>query len=311
MLIRWSDVANYNVFVATSSNQAGSFRIPAGSKLVVGTQGVQQGLIWSDLDLWSMRYLQPPLVFGFTKISGNCGLISARAKWQLGQSVYWMSSGNFYEFGPNGLKEVPCSVWDKVFRNLNIMQADKITAAGNADFSEITFYYPSAAASENDSYVKMNTSELDAAGAPLWDYGLLDRTAWEDRSVFGAPVGADVSGFLQQHEISPDADGVAMNSYFETAYADLEGGQDVIIADQFQPDFTADPGSTLYITFKTVMTARSVQKVKGPYSIALDTRYINARVRGRQLAIRVGSNDLGSFWRLGLIRYRGAPDGRQ
>jgi len=38
--------------------------------------------------------------------------------------------------------------------------------------------------------------------------------------------------------------------------------------------------------------------------------YISTRIRGRLIAIKVSSNDVGTFWRLGDIRYRFQPDGR-
>ena len=55
LLIRWSDIEDYTVWNATPTNQAGSYRIPTGSKIVAGIQGPQQGLIWTDLDLWAMQ----------------------------------------------------------------------------------------------------------------------------------------------------------------------------------------------------------------------------------------------------------------
>ena len=65
LLIRWSDVADSTVWIGTATNQAGSYRIPTGSKIVTCIQGPQQGLIWTDLDLWSMQYIGAPLVYGF------------------------------------------------------------------------------------------------------------------------------------------------------------------------------------------------------------------------------------------------------
>ena len=57
LLIRWSDVQDFTTWNATVTNQAGSYRIPTGSKIVAGFQGPQQGLIWTDIDLWAMQYV--------------------------------------------------------------------------------------------------------------------------------------------------------------------------------------------------------------------------------------------------------------
>lgn len=314
-LIRWSAVGDYTNFVATATNQAGSFRIPTGARIVGGIQAPQQALIWTDLDLWTMRYIQPPFVFGFTRVAGNCGLISSRAAYTGGTVTYWMTTGGVSKWAGGTVDDVPCPVWDIVFRNLNILQAEKIFAAGNSDFGEVAWFYASATGSgEIDSYFKLNTQEFDAQGNMCWDYGSLVRTAWEDRSVFGPPVGADAAGYLQQHEVSNNADGAAMvGTFIESGYQDLGDGQDVIVIDQLRPDFVRDAGTIMVLTLKSMMVPEDTVKSYGPFSMPIGKKYVNPspRVRGRQVAFRIGSDNADSFWRFGLIRYRWAPDGRQ
>jgi hypothetical protein len=41
-----------------------------------------------------------------------------------------------------------------------------------------------------------------------------------------------------------------------------------------------------------------------------NTQYISTRIRQRLLSIEVSSNDVGTFWRVGNLRYRFQPDGR-
>ena len=50
--------------------------------------------------------------------------------------------------------------------------------------------------------------------------------------------------------------------------------------------------------------------VYGPYTVTPTTAYMTIRARHRQIALKVQSDGLGVFWRIGAIRYRGAPDGR-
>jgi len=38
--------------------------------------------------------------------------------------------------------------------------------------------------------------------------------------------------------------------------------------------------------------------------------YLTPRFRARLMAIKIGSSDIGSFWRLGNIRYRTQIDGK-
>ena len=42
LLVRWCDIGNFTSWVGTVTNQAGSFRIPKGSRIVGGMQGPQQ-----------------------------------------------------------------------------------------------------------------------------------------------------------------------------------------------------------------------------------------------------------------------------
>jgi len=48
----------------------------------------------------------------------------------------------------------------------------------------------------------------------------------------------------------------------------------------------------------------------GPYSVTRATQYFNTRLRGRLVSIRISSSDLGSWWRIGALRYRYASDGK-
>ena len=68
----WSTVGAFTNFQVLTTDQAGSFRIPIGSKCMGGMAVANQDIIWTDVDVWAMNYLGPPLVFGFNKIGGIC-----------------------------------------------------------------------------------------------------------------------------------------------------------------------------------------------------------------------------------------------
>ena len=311
LLIRWCDVSDYTVWTASSQNQAGSYRIPTGSRIVGAIQAPQQGLIWTDLDVWSMQYIQPPLVYGFTKISSGCGLIAQKAVVSLGPNVFWMSQKQFFMMSSNGITAIQCSVWDALYQNLDLNYVYKIRAAANAQFNEIAWYYPSlSGGGEIDSYVKYNTQDQ------VWDYGSLARTAWVDQSVLGPPIGSGSDRYLYQHETSPDAAGTAMNSTFTTGYASLSQGEDFTFVDYIIPDmkwgyFNQTQTASIQITLYVTNFPGDAPTVYGPYTVTQASEFINTRFRGRQIAIKVESNDLGSWWRLGNIRYRYAVDGRR
>ncbi|MDE2096496.1 MAG: hypothetical protein KGL39_04560 [Patescibacteria group bacterium] len=305
-LIRWSDVGDYTDWTPTAANQAGSFRIPTGSRIVGGIQTPLQALIWTDIDVYAMQYEQPPFVFGFNRVGQGCGMIAARAATVIGGVIYWMSQSQFFRYDGSVLP-VKCDVWDVIFRDISTYNADKIFAAKNSLFNEITWFYPSASGNgEVDSYVKLNIAE------GLWDYGSLIRTAWEDQSVLGPPIGADGNGYLQQHETGNDADGVPMVTFATSSFVDLANGEEYIFVDQMLPSFQDISDSTalnLTLTYAK-NTSDQVLNTKGPYSLNASTQYIPTRIRGRFVSITMGSSDLGSFWQLGALRYRYSDDGR-
>lgn len=309
-LIRWSDVDNNTVWTATSTNQAGSYRIPTGSKIVGGKQFPQQALIWTDVDLWSMYYQQLPFVFGFNKISSGCGLIAARAIAVLGSAVVWMGMRRFFILTGAGVQELPCSVWDFIFDNLNLAQVDKITAAPNSERGEIAFHFPSASGTgEIDSYVKVQIE------SGLWDKGsstLYTRTAWEDDNVLGPPIGADLNGYLQQHEVANDADGQPIPWFAKTSYVDMDDGEFFTAFDEMIPDAVTTNTASYNITVFSVNQPNDTKvRQYGPYPCTPRTKKINPKGRGRQIAFQFDGNDFGSSWRFGGMRYNGKRDGRR
>lgn len=314
MLVRWSDVGNFNQWSATSATQAGSYRIPLGSMIVGGMATPQQNLIWTDLDLWAMNYLGFPLVFGFNKIGSGCGLASLHAAGQLRGSVYWMGRSNFYVLSGNGVTVLPCPVWDQVFQNLDTSNLTKIRAAPNTPFNEMWWFWPSrtGGSGENDSYVKVNITE---PGMP-WDYGPMPRSAWTDQNVLGNPLGANPGGIIYQHETTMDADGSPLSYSFTTGYFEIAEGEDFAFVDLILPDFkwgfvAGSQNAQVQLTFNVVNYPGDTPTIYGPYTVNQGTEYISVRFRGRQMSITVAGSDLGSFMRLGRVRYRWAPTGRR
>jgi hypothetical protein len=311
LLVRWCDISNFNIWVATVTNQAGSYRIPRGSKIVGGIQASQQSLLWTDLALWSVQYISQPYVYSFNEIAAGCGLIGRRGACVLGENVYWMSQSQFFSLTGGGVSILDCPVWDVIFQDLDLNNLQKIRCAPNSRFGEVTWFYPVIGGSgEPTNYVKYNT----ILGA--WDYGVLDRSAWINQSVVGPPLGySPINNYIYQHEISPDADGVAMVSSFSSGYAALSDGDDKIFVDEIWPDmkwgyFGGSQNATVNLTIGVKDFPSQAPFNIGPFAFNSSTTFVSPRARGRLMQISVGSQDIGSFWRLGGIRYRGEPDGK-
>jgi hypothetical protein len=314
MLVKWSTVGDYTQFQVLATNQAGSFRIPIGSKIMAGMAVAQQDLIWTDLDCWAMNYQGPPFVFGFNTIGAGAGAISSHSVQKLRGNVYWMGNNNFYAFTGSGVNVLPCPVWDFVFQNLNTSFVQNVRSMPNTPFNEAGWLFPSKASTtgECDSYVKMNITEPNAP----WDYGSINRTAWMDQTALGMPIGADAGGFIYLQETTPDANGSALNASFNTGYFMIAEGEDFAVVDQVIPDmkwglYPGTGSASLLFTFFLVDYPGDTPRVFGPFTVVQGTERIDQRMRGRQMAIQIQSLDQGSFWRLGRIRFRYAPSGRR
>ena len=311
LLIRWCDVNNFSVWVAQVTNQAGSYRIPKGSKIVGAIQGPQQGLVWTDLGIWAMQYVGPPYVYSFNEIGSGCGMIAKKAAGSLNGGVYWMGPSQFYSLTGNGVEPVACPIWDVVFQDLDTSNLSKIRVAVNSRFGEISWFYPTIGNNgEISNYVKYNVY------LKVWDYGTLSRSAWTDQSVLGAPIGSDPnSGYIYQHETSTDADGQPLVASFQTGYFALNEGDLKTFVDQVWPDmkwgyYGGVQNATINLTFYVADYPGQTPIQYGPYSLSQATTFITPRFRGRLVSIGISSNDVGSFWRLGNIRYRSQQDGK-
>lgn len=313
MLVRNSTVGDFTDFEELATNQARSFRIPIGSVIRGGMAVSNQNLIWTDLDLWAMNYRGFPNVFGYNKIGAGAGLISSHAAQQLRGNVYWMGPSNYYIYSPGGVAVLPCSVWDFVFQNLYAGDLSNIRTMPNTPFNEAGWAFPSAASSngECDSYVKFNITEPNQP----WDCGSLPRSAWIDQTVLGPPIGASPGGIIYQHETSNDADGAPLVSSFTTGYFYIAEGEDFAFIDQVYPDFiwgtyAGAKTAQVQMTFNLIDYLDDTPRTY-TFTAMQSTKYLSTRMRGRQMSITVTSSDLGSFYRLGKVRYRWKPDGRR
>lgn len=312
LVIRWSDALNYNQWAVNSQTWAGSFTLATGSVIRGGIQSAQQGIIWTDIDCYVMQNVGQPIVFGFNLVGSGCGLVGPHAMGVLNGYVYWMGPNNLFELGANGVTPLPCSVWNFIFQNIDQTNINKVVCAVNSLFNEISWFFPAInGTGENTLYAKLNVTEQE------WDYGVLGRSAWIDVTVLGNPIAADLNGIIWQHEMGYNAGTVAMDSTFQTGYWAISDGNDLSFVDWILPDFiwsTYSGGTTpanLTLTFYSADYPGDTPRQYGPYPFSKGTEYINTRIRGRLLSMKVEGLDLNSFWRLGRIRYRFAPDGRR
>ena len=311
LVVRWSDALDYTNYTVSSQTWAGSFHIPTGSVIKGGIQSAQQGIIWTDIECWVMQNVGQPLVFGFNRVGSSCGLVGQHAMGVLDGNVYWMGFNNFFVLSDTGVQPVPCPIWNFVFQNIDTANLSKVRCAVNGLFKEVAWFFPALnGTGENTLYAKYNAQEQE------WDYGSLGRSAWIDVTVLGNPIASDTTGVIWQHDVGYNAGTAVLDSSFQTGYWSITEGEDLAFVDWILPDMTFNTyggamSASVQITFYSTNYTGDTPVAYGPYTFTSATEFINTRIRGRFMSIKIESSDLSSFWRIGRIRYRYALDGRR
>ena len=315
LLIRFSTQESLVDWTPTATNTAGDLRLGGGSTFIQAVETKQAILVFTDKTLHAMKFIGPPFTFGLQELSKNITIMSSRSAKAVDDAVFWMGLDSFYIYSGQ-TQQLPCTVKDKVFLDFNFDQRDKVHSGVNTEFSEITWFYPTADSSEIDAYVTYNYAEQ------VWYYGTLSRTAWLDRGVRTLPL-ATGGNYLYNHEIGYDDDGSAMTSFIESAPIDMGDGEKFSFIRRVIPDITfngstsinptADftikakdfPGST-YDQTSTQSTSRSSTSPVEQFTNKLDYR-----IRGRSFALRIDSSAVGTKYKLGTPRIDVREDGRR
>jgi hypothetical protein len=332
MLIRWSDQESYTEWAPSITNQAGSVRLSHGSRIVTALQSRQEIVVWTDSTIYSLQYLGPPYVWGTQLIADNISIAGPNAA-ALGSGItYWMGVDKFYKYDGR-VQTLRCDVRQYIFNDINLQQADQIFASTSEGFNEIWWFYCSENSFTVDKYVIYNYSE------DIWMYGTLARTAWLDSGLRDNPVAATYAYNLVNHESGVDDNTtgtpVAIEASVTSAQFDIGDGHNMAFAWRMLPDLTfrgSTDGTTPQLTMQLLPLQNSGSGYNNPlsvggtsstaslpvtatqtYPIDLDTftGQINIRVRGRQMAMRITSNTLGTQWQLGSPRIDIRQDGRR
>lgn len=304
MEVKNSDNDDNTVWAAAITNQANSNKLSGGNELLWG-RALRGGvsIILSDTDAFAMQYTGDDFVHAYRKLGAGNGLKGPNAAAVYDGRAYWMSSNKFMMFD-GFVKMIPnmIDVRDYVFDDFNEVQSDKVVCGINENYQEVWFLYPSSGSDEVDRYVIVSLNDFS------WSIGTLDRTSWSAAKIFGFPVAVDASGYLYKHEFGVDADGAAMNSYAETAPLDIGDGDVSMDIFGIIPDFDNLAGTvSLYLMTKDKPSEAATSN--GPYAITTATTREDTRADGRQVGVKMVSNEVSGNWRLGAVRIDVKPAG--
>jgi hypothetical protein len=321
MFVRFSDQENIGDFVATATNTAGGQRLTDGNEIISALRSRGQILIWTDTSLHGQQYLGPPYTFGFQQLGANCGIIAPHAAADVNGVAYWMSKDAFFVFDGT-VKKIPCTVQDYVYDDINIVQATSVNVGINTQFNEVTWFYPSLSSDYVNRFVTYNYMEN------VWSIGSLARTSWRDIGTFENPLATEylpldteatittIYGLtpgrthLFNQESGVDANGEAIEAYIYSGYFDIGDGDQVLFMKRFIPDFKRQVGNlTVRLLLRLYPQTSATPSSLDPYIITPTTDKVDTRARGRQIQLRIESDELGGTWRFGTMRVDIQPDG--
>jgi hypothetical protein len=326
MLIRWSDQESAATWAPAVTNQAGSYTLSHGSQIITAIQTRQEILVITDSAIYSMQYLGPPYVWGFQLMGDNISITGPNAVATANNVTYWMGTDKFYMYSGR-VETLPCSLRQYVYNDINLTQSFQFFAGTNEGYNEIWWFYCSADSTTIDRYVIFNHLER------AWYYGTLARTYWLDSPLRATPMAAGYNGQLIYHENGTD-DGTtnpptAIESYVQSSDFDIGDGHNFGLVTRIIPDVTFDgstvnnpsldftvrprqfPGTNYGTADSPTVTSAQNYQTQRYYTVQQFTEQVFVRVRGRQMAFRIVSNDLGVAWQLGVPRIDTRPDGRR
>jgi hypothetical protein len=306
-------------FTPNATNTAGFQRLSSGNKIVTAIPTRGDILILTNTSAHSMQFVGPPFTFSFKQIGTNCGTLSTHSAVEAENVVYWMSDGAFYLFD-GVVKEIPCSVQDYVFQDLNEDEHSIIYAGVNLDFAEVNWFYASGTSTAIDKVVTYNYLER------LWTIGTLARTTWAPKDIFSNPLAtryypnsttlaqptvigltAGVSTLYDQ-ETGTNDDTSAITAYITSGDVDIVDGDNSMFIKRYIPDFKDQSGG-LNMQFLVRQYPGATQTVASSTVVYSTTTKVDMRARGRQVAIKIISTDVDTKWRYGTLRIDGQQDG--
>jgi len=333
MLIRWTDQESVVNWTPAVTNQAGYVRLSHGSQILTAVQTRQEIVVFTDTSLYSLQYLGPPYVWGTQLLGDNVSIAGYNTAIIASGIVYWMGVDKFYKYDGR-VSTLRCDLRQFIYSDINLDQQAQFFAGTNEGFNEVWWFYCTSGSTVIDRYVVYNYFE------DVWYYGSMARTAWLDSGLTNYPLAATYSYNLVYHEYGIDDNTTSttlpIEAYITSSQYDIGDGHNFGFVWRIVPDLTFRGSSTTGTTPQVTMyllplqnsgsgyndpvesgnqsvggvSYANVDRV-GTYTVDQFTGQIYTRVRGRQMSLKILSNQIGTTWQLGAPRIDIRPDGRR
>ena len=324
LLIRWSSQDDPYNWTPDVTNQAGSVRLSHGSQIITSVQARQEIVVFTDSALYSLQYLGPPFVWSSQLLGDNISIVGPNAMVIASGVVFWMGIDKFY-FYDGRAQTLDCDLRRFIFNDFSKAQMEQVFCGTNEGFNEVWWFYCSANSTAIDRYVIYNYVEK------VWYYGTMARTAWSDSGLRDYPQAATYSNNIVNHEQglndNETGDEFPILAMISSSEFDIDDGHNFGFVWRILPDLTfansENDGSTapqvtmtlygLYNSGSGAVDNAGQAVLKGSsYAITEEfTGQIYTRIRGRQMIMKVESEQLNTAWQLGAPRIDIRQDGRR
>jgi len=294
----WPSQETISDFAPTAYNTAGSLPLATEGVLMCGVATRGETLLWTTDDLWAIKYQAGDFVYGDEKVGTKCGIVSRNAFAVTDAAAYWMGDGTFFSY--NGfVRPIPCEVYDKVFGDINKAYYKLVCAFVDPTYGEVTWFYPSGSATENDRYVTYNYTENH------WTYGNLGYCAVISRQagLSQHPVAIDANGNIWDLETGSARPG--LTAFLESGPVKVGNGDNVVQAQTVIPD-DKTLGDVTAIIYGS-LEPDDAEYDTGTITLSSKT---DIRLTARQFRIRL-TEAVATAWRVGVISLGGALGGRR
>lgn len=308
--LAWCDQEDYTEWnPAASASQAGDFILPGAGQLMCGARNRTESLLWTDVDLFAMRYIGGRLVYSFAQVGANCGIISRRAHAEVDGRSYWMGHRGFFLY--DGFAQpMTCEISDAIFGDMNTYQKSKIVAWPASAFNEIWFAYPSSSSNENNRIVVYNFLEDHWSGPwGIDETSPIVRTDGIDRSVTGSVVTVDSEGGVYYQETGTNMlaedDATTLVPKAETGPFEIGAGDNLVTINRYIPDENTygDVDMDIYAAMSPTDPTEDQQTDLTMAEIT------DVRITGRQIRLKIEQVVPG--WQFGVPRLEVIQRGRR
>jgi hypothetical protein len=297
-MLEWcsrEDYTDWNFNLTT--NTAGQLPVDCNgfmSALVPVREGT---LLLCDDDVWLVRYVGQPYIFGAERLVMGVDLFAPRSGISYNGRAAWMGRQSFWQYEGATAVPLPCELQDYVFSNINRTTGpSRIHGTHVATFNELWWFYPSAQATECDRYVVYNYA------SKWWSMGSLARNAACDAGVFDVPLMIGGDGYVYLHETGW-LDGTSSRVgqvYAETGAMSLGDGDSNMHVVAAELDGGSNYNATQVTTYSR-NTRMGAESTFGPYT-PRSSGYTDMRFQGRDVRLRIQATR-DEDWSIGAMRF--------